>query len=71
MVDAVKKSHPGKFQIENRPADKHADELKALGIEDHGVVCMLGDKTLWKHGDHAMSQKEFDAGLTAVLAALK
>lgn len=71
MVDAVKKSHPNQFNIENRPAKQHADELAALGIESHGVVCMLGDKTLWKHGDHVMSQEEFNTGLATVLKTLK
>ncbi len=71
MVNAVAKAHPGKFEVATRRAQDHASELKAHEISSHGVVCMLGDKTLWKKTDHDMSQAEFDAGVKVVLDGLK
>ena len=71
MVDAVSKKHPGKFEIDNRPAKDHRAELDKLGIKDHGVVCVRGDEVLWKKGDHKMSQAELDEGLQVVLGKLK
>ena len=71
MVNAVKESHPGKFEVENRPARQHADELKAHGIDSHGVVCIQGDKTLWTHKDHIMTKAEFKAGLDKALKAIE
>ena len=71
LVQAVSKKHPGKFNVDERPAKDHADELKALGIESHGVVCVLDSKTLWKKTDHKMSEAELNAGLEVALEALK
>ena len=71
MVDAVTKEYPGKFKMDTRPRDDHRDELKQHGISDHGVVCLHEGKTLWKHGDHQMSQPQLDAGVKVVLEALK
>jgi hypothetical protein len=71
MVHALEKKHPGRFEITDRPAKDHKSELDKLGIESHGVVCMSGDKVLWKHGDHKMSQAQLDAGLAVVLEATR
>ena len=70
MVDAVKKTHPGKFKIEERVAEDHKADLDKLAIDGHGVVCNLDGKTLWKH-NHNMTQSDFDAGLKTVLDSLK
>jgi hypothetical protein len=71
MVNVLAKNNPGKFKVTDRPAKDHADELKKLGIASHGVVCKQGDKVLWQHDKHKMSQAELDAGLKTVLAAIK
>ena len=71
MVNAVSEEHPGRFKVDNRPAEGHRGELDKLSIKDHGVVCMRGDEVLWKHADHKMSKADLDAGLQIVLAALK
>lgn len=71
MVDAAAKKHPKKFKFETRPATEHKAALTAYGIESHGVVVSAGDKTLWQHNDHKLSQADLDAGVTKVLDALK
>ena len=71
MVNAVEAKHPGKFKVDLRPRDSHRDELKAHGIESHGVVCVNNaGETLWKHGDHKMSQAELDCASTSSCAAI-
>ena len=70
MVDAVTKSHPNKFKMETRKANDHRAELDGHGIKSHGVVCVSGDKTLWKHADHKLSPAELDVGVKVVLETL-
>ena len=71
MVNAAAKKNPGKFKVDVRPAAEHRDELKSHAIESHGVVCMLGDKTLWKHPDHNLSDRQMAEGVKTVLKALE
>lgn len=72
MVHAARTKHPGKFEVDVRAAKDHKAELAAHDIASHGVVC-LDDKgaTLWKHGDHQLSQADLDEGVRAVLEALR
>ena len=72
MVNAIKKKYTDKFEVSPRPRDEHRDELAAHGIESHGVVCVdSGGATLWKYGDHNLSQGDLDAGLEVVLKKLQ
>ena len=71
MVDAVTKKYPGKFKMDTRPAADHRAELEQHGIKSHGVICLHEGKTVWKHGDHKLSQAQLDAGVEVVLEALK
>ena len=71
MVDALQKTHTDKFDVSLRPAADHKDELKAHGIESHGIVVVdKAGETLWKHGDHKITQAQLDAGVTEVLGKL-
>ena len=71
MVDALKDKHADRFAVSFRPRDEHREELTQHGIESHGVVCVdAAGKTLWKHGDHDMSQAQLDEGLASVLKQL-
>jgi len=71
MVHAAAKKHPSKFKVETRSASDHKAELTSYGIASHGVVVRTGDRTLWQHNDHQLSQSELDAGVQKVLSVLK
>ena len=71
MVDALIEEHGERFAKSFRPRDDHKSELEAHGIASHGVVCVdAAGETLWKHGDHDMSEAQLQEGLATVLGKL-
>lgn len=71
MVNALENTYADKFAVSLRPRDDHQDELTKYGIESHGVVCIdKNGTTLWKHGDHNMTQEQLDTGVETVLSKL-
>ena len=71
MVDAMAKEHTDKFTVSFRPREDHKEELAAHGIASHGIVCLDADgELLWMHGDHKITQAEFDEGVKVVLGKL-
>ena len=71
MVHAVRDNHPQLFEINERPAAEHQDELAHYELGSHGIVCLGTDDTvLWKHPGHNVSQQTLDAGVQEVLGAL-